>query len=120
MPAVTAPKGLKAKAKRVWDQTTKDFELRADELRVLEDACREIDLIERMETALSSAELLVRGSQGQSVANPLVQELRQHRATVARLFSQLKLSDTGDAGAGEGGQRSATARDAANARWRAS
>lgn len=118
MRASPAPRGFGVKAKRIWDQITKDYELRPDDMRVLEDACREVDLVERMETALLTEPLMVKGSMGQLVAHPLVQELRQHRATSARLFAQLKLTDGGESPAD--GKRSASARDAATQRWRAS
>lgn len=108
-----APARLTAKSRALWTKLTKEFEFRADELRVLEDCCREIDLIERMETELRDAPMVVRGSMGQPVAAPLVQEVRQHRATLARLFASLKLPD--DSSSQE--QRSSQARNAAQARW---
>lgn len=111
--SIKTPTGLGAKAKRVWTEITSSYELRVDELRILEDACREIDLVERLEAELKGAKLIVHGSQGQPVANPLVQELRQHRGVLTRLFGALKLPDE-DSGAGE---RSTAARTAAMARW---
>lgn len=113
--AKTAPAKLGTKAAKVWRDVTASYELRSDELRVLEDACREIDLVERLEDDLAGAELTVRGSQGQPVANPLVQEIRQHRTVIARLLGTLKLPEAESA---PSGARSASARDAANARWR--
>ena len=113
--AVTTPAHLGAKARRMWRAITGTYELRADELRVLEDACREVDLIERLEEAMRGADLIVHGSQGQPVANPLVQELRQHRATLKALLGSLKLPDE-DGRQAE--SRSSSAREAANARWR--
>lgn len=115
--ANTRPSGLGAKSRRVWDDITGSFDLRADELRVLEDCCREIDLIERLEEALAGSDLLVEGSMGQPVASPLVQEVRQHRGTLARLFASLKLpEDVGAAGQAQQ-ERSSAARKAAQARW---
>lgn len=118
------PTKLSAKARAIWTGITRDYELRADELRVLEDACREVDLIERLELELRDSKLVVEGSMGQPVASPLVQEIRQHRATLARLFAALKLpADEGGSGAGEGspgpggGDASRSARAAAQARW---
>lgn len=117
------PTKLSAKARAIWNGITDDYELRADELRVLEDACREVDLIERLEKELAASDLIVEGSQGQPVASPLVQEIRQHRATLARLFAALKLpADEGGTGSGEGvgpggGDASRSARAAAQARW---
>lgn len=112
-PGQTAPKGLTTVGRSLWRDVTTKYQLRADELRVLEAACREADLIDRLESAMPDAKLIVTGSQGQPVINPMVPELRQHRATMAQLLRQLKLPDDGASAE----QRSNQARDAANARW---
>lgn len=87
------PKGLRATGRKLWRETTVSFELRQDELETLRAACGEADLIARMEEALEDEPLTVTGSQGQIVAHPLVQELRQHRSTMAALLRGLKLPD---------------------------
>lgn len=111
---IEPPEGLGDKALVVWSEIAGNYELRIDELRVLEDACREIDLIERLEAELVHADLMVTGSMGQPVASPLVQELRQHRGVLARLLGWLKLPDEE---APAKGNASASARQAAMARW---
>lgn len=65
-----------------------------------------------METEQRGLPLLAKGSMGQDVAAPLVQELRAHRTALARLLLQLKLPDEGGDAA-----RSSAARDLAMARW---
>jgi len=109
-----APAKLGEKARKLWDEIIGTYELRADEVRILEDVCREIDLVERLEEEFRDAPTMVKGSMGQMVANPVLQELRQHRAVVARLLGQLKLPD-------EDGRQaesvSNAARKAAMARW---
>lgn len=112
------PPGLGPQGSCLWREISGGFELRVDELRVLEDACREVDLIERLEDALRDAPLVVTGSQGQPVASPLVQELRQHRSLVARLLAALKLPDEDEQA--DVRERSAQARHAAVVRWRGS
>lgn len=92
-----APKGLATKGKKLWRETTGNYELRADELDTLEDICREADLIATLEEGLEGAPLLLKGSQGQDVVNPLISELRQHRATKKSLWQSLKLPDEGAA-----------------------
>lgn len=117
-----APAGLSAKARRIWRDILADHELRTDELRILEDACREVDLIERMEAALVKVDdagelenpLVVKGSMGQPASSPLVQEIRQHRNTLKSLFAALNLPDEDHPSS----TRSSAARDAAMARWR--
>ena len=111
VPEALGPAGLK-----IWSAVVAEYDLRPDELRILEDACREATLIDRLHHELQGAPLLVKGSMGQQVASPLVQEVRQHRATFAQLMARLKLEDLdGSTGAGE---RAARARSAAQARWR--
>lgn len=114
--AAVEPDHLAAKGKAFWEAVAGGaFTLRPDELRLLEDACREIDLIERLDRSLRRSALLVTGSQGQKVANPLVQEIRQHRAILARLLGALKLPDP--AGAAAAANVSSNARAAAIAKW---
>lgn len=108
------PDDLERAGAKLWTAVTSQYRLRADELRVLEDASREADLIAVLDKGMTGAKLLVRGSQGQDVINPLISELRQHRATLAGLLRQLKLPDDSEAAAGA---RSSSARAAANARW---
>ena len=119
MAKLPPPAKLGAKARKVWTDITDTYTLRPDELRVLEDACREIDLIERLEKELNKpgVEMIVKGSMGQPVANPLMAEVRQHRQTVKALFAAIDLPDDDSRLAGA---RSSAARQAANARWRRS
>jgi len=106
------PADLADSGARMWREISTRWALRPDELRILEDACREADLIDDLATAARGADKLVRGSQGQLVINPLISELRQHRATLASLTAKLALPDENGAEA-----RSTAARKAAAARW---
>lgn len=116
------PDGLGVEAQMLWDDVTALYSLRPDELRLLGDCCREVDLIERLQTAMKpggkSSALTTRGSMGQTVANPLITEIRQHRATLAALMKQLKLTDLagGESAKGEA-DTTTSARNAAIARW---
>jgi hypothetical protein len=111
--STTAPTGLGSAGKALWRGIAGVYDLRADELRVLEDAASEADLVELLKVGMVDAPLTVKGSQGQEVINPLVSELRQHRATLSALLRQLKLPDEGQSEATISNQ----ARAAANARW---
>jgi hypothetical protein len=110
---VPAPEGIGAAGKKLWTDITAKWALRPDELRVLQDAAFEADLIETLNSSTSGEgfELVVKGSQGQPVINPLISELRQHRSTLAGLLRQLKLPDENAPAAGS------QQREAANARW---
>ncbi|MDT5258509.1 MAG: hypothetical protein QOD10_3589 [Mycobacterium sp.] len=108
------PSGLSQKAARFWRDVVTNYRLRPDELRVLEDACREVDLVDTLRKAMASSPLFMTGSMGQQVINPIIPELRQHRATLATLLRFLKIPD-GESGLGH--TRSTQARDAAMSRW---
>ena len=114
MAASRTPAHLGADGRKLWRDISTKYELRADELRVLADACAEADLVARLDEALSVADVMIAGSMGQAVVNPLFAEVRQHRNTLAGLLAKLKLPDDGESGE----DRSTKAREAANSRWR--
>lgn len=117
------PKGLGAHADQFWDDVTSTYALRFDDLEVLRAAAQEIDLIEDIQRALSLRDktMVSTGSMGQEVADPLIQELRQHRGMLRQLLGQLKLPDVSGAGTKPKGESRAEvsekARAAARARW---
>ncbi|MGI8753583.1 MAG: hypothetical protein ACR2MN_14975 [Acidimicrobiales bacterium] len=90
--------------------------LRGDRLRLLEDACREADLIDELVAELKGAPKIVLGSQRQQVANPLISEVRQHRAVLSGLLRALDLPES-DLAAGEAQQAREAATALARARW---
>jgi hypothetical protein len=108
---MSAPDGLADAGSALWESIAGKYELRADESRVLEDACREADLIERLTAFLVDEPLMLTGSMGQPVVHPAVAELRQHRTVLASLLRGLKLPD--ESGDGAVNQQ----RQAGNASW---
>lgn len=114
MSKATAPKGLDSVGSKLWRDVTGKYDLRVDELTVLEKACRASDRIVAMELELGVRVMSI-GSMGQPVVHPLVAEIRAHEAQVASLLARLKLPDD-PAGAGEV-PRSTQARSAAQSRW---
>lgn len=110
-----APANMGTRGLSFWHKVTAQYELRPDELVVLEAACREITLIEQIQAALDPKSMVMKGSMGQPVVNPLVPELRQHRATLKALLAGLKLPDEAAVEVEE--SRSVQARDAAKSRW---
>jgi hypothetical protein len=111
------PAGLGEAGAALWDSVIPDFELSPTEITILRHACREEDLIDRLHEALSTAELVTRGSMGQEVASPFVSELRQHAATQATLLAKLKLPETPGQMARKKAVVSEKARAAARQRW---
>lgn len=112
----SAPRGLKVAGRKLWSSIAGTYQLRPDELRILEDAAFEADLIEVLKSAGEDSLVRVRGSQGQDVIDPVISELRQHRATLSRLIAQLKLPDVDQPVAARPG-RATSARAAAQSRW---
>lgn len=117
MATKTAPKGLGPKARKLWRDMTAKYEFRVDELAILEQACRELDMIEKLQELIDDEyfEYVVAGSMGQDAMNPVLIEIRQHRALHGRLLKQLDLPDDNEAAAA--GSQSSVARAAAEARW---
>ena len=115
--APRVPTLLGAKARRLWDEVLGlGFEIRPDELRRLEDAVREVDIVERLETALRAAPLVEKGSMGQPVPSPLLTEIRQHRALLSKLLTDMRIPDEPDEEEAAA-TRTTHARRAAQARW---
>lgn len=120
----TPPAGLGLAGEKFWTDTLAEYELVPHERVILEDCCREIDMIARLEAAVQDADLIVMGSMKQPVISPLVPELRQHRATVVSLIRALRFDRvTSDDTSAQGHgvvlpmTRAEAARRAANARW---
>jgi hypothetical protein len=113
--APRTPSGLGDSGRELWSEIAGTYDLRPDERRILEDACREADLIDKLEAEIADPdhEMVVKGSMGQPVSSPLVAEIRQHRTTLRALFGSLKLPDEQAAG----DPRAVQARAAAQARW---
>lgn len=117
MTAPKTPAKLGASGRSLWASVAGKYELRADEQRILEDACREADLVDKISAQLAKDDLMVVGSMGQPVVNPMVAEVRQHRTALAGLLRGLKLPDDEGGSSEVGGGLSAKNREAANARW---
>lgn len=105
------------------------YVLRPDELRILHAACRCDDAVaellrkkQELEAHREYGEMLVRGSMGQRIENPLraaarkiVDEIRAQETTLASHLSKLKLPD--DQTNVPQQPRSVDARKAAQSRW---
>jgi hypothetical protein len=109
------PADLGATGRRLWADTVEAFVLTPAELRLLHEAGRTADELDRLGEALAAEPMTVPGSKGQLVPHPLLAQLRAHRATLARLFNEMALPSEGQrVGAGAASERG---RKAASARW---
>lgn len=109
------PKGIGTAGSELWSGIAGKYELRADERRVLQDACALADTVSILEDAMVGQPLITKGSTGQDVLNPLLAEQKTHRQALSRLLAQLKLPD--DEAGTAAGERSVKNRAAANTRW---
>lgn len=108
------PAGLGDHGLALWEAVATRYSLRyGDELHVLEQAARTRDLVERLQDAIADADLMVKGSMGQMVANGLLAELRHARAQLQSFLKSLALPDE----MGAAPTKSARHVRAANARW---
>ena len=113
--AVRTPNGLGKATGNLWREITGTYQLRPDELRLLSDCCREMDLIDLLQKTVDSGGVLVPGSRGQQVIKPAIQEIRQHRNVLKQMLAKLALpaDPAGHVAAGA----SDRARRVAHARW---
>lgn len=118
MAAQPTPRGLKAGGKKLWTKITEDYDLRADELAILTQACATIDTIEAIQKAHDQAgnPLLATGSMGQETVHPYLTELRAQRAQLTRLLSTIGIPDA-TGGDGPGTDASAAGANLVQLRW---
>lgn len=109
-----SPEHLQRAGRKLWKAVLTTFELRPDELLLLEAGCRLADQVATLEAELADAPVMVEGSKGQDRPHPLYAEIRAHRLAVARILAQLGLADAIDA---DGATRSSAGRRMARARW---
>jgi hypothetical protein len=110
------PEGLGQRGSAFWDRIASRYALRPDEEQILADAAFEVDIIQRLQTEFATRDLVSIGSMKQEVADPVGQELRQHRNVLRSLLAALKLPDDE---AREGGSSASEAgRALVNNRWR--
>jgi hypothetical protein len=113
------PTGLSPKSGRFWAEVVRDFDLRPDEVVILSEACRVMDIVEQLDKALRGQPLTVPGSAGNIREHPLLSEARQQRLALSRLLRQLDLPEAEDVAAIKDELRSKRNRQAAIARWSA-
>jgi DNA polymerase III psi subunit len=110
-----APESLASAGAALWSQVVESYDLRADELATLEDACSITDMIAALSASWAELgkPLTTKGSMGQEVIHPLIGEIRTQRMARNALWRQLKLPDE------VGGERPNQQRSAAQSRWAA-
>jgi hypothetical protein len=99
MTKARAPMGLKMGGKRLWNRITGEFDLAEHETTVLLQACRIVDVLDRLQVAIDSSEVLVVSPQGLK-ANPAVVEFRQQAVTLAKCMASLRIPIDSDSAEG--------------------
>lgn len=109
------PASLSDAGKALWTEIVAKYDLRVDELAVLESACKTGDMIATLDKEWDALgkPFLTRGSMGQDVIHPLIGERRAQQSQLARLLGLLKLPDEAT-----GGAATNPARAAADSRWK--
>jgi len=109
------PASLDSAGKKLWVDVNAKYDLRVDELAVLEAACRTADMIATLDKEWDALgkPFMTRGSMGQDVIHPLIGERRQQQAQLAALLGKLKLPDDTS-----GAVTTNPARAAAASRWK--
>lgn len=91
-PPRPAPRGLATAGKKLWRRAAGAYELREDEAEALAAACRTLDELVRLEAELADAAVVVEGSKGQPVPNPLFAAVREHRRALTALLAAAGLA----------------------------
>lgn len=92
------PKGLGYQGQKLWKDVTAEFDVSADphKRRILFDAAKTADLIDRLEKESAKQSLTVNGSYGQPVLNPLVAAAQTARGLMAQLMARLNFEGQED------------------------
>jgi hypothetical protein len=110
------PSGLGDRGRRFWRAVLGIYELSRAEVELLAEVCRVLDELDELRALIAEDGMSVHGSTGQRRLHPAVSEIRQRRALLGRLLSQLQLPDP-ETGQTPQTPAQARARKAARARW---
>jgi hypothetical protein len=91
-PEIPTPAGLSADSERLWCAVVAEFELTPGELMHLEAWCHTADELAELQSALAGAEAEIHETAaGVLRPNPLLAEVRAHRATLAKHAAALNI-----------------------------
>ncbi|BBX06933.1 hypothetical protein [Mycolicibacterium aichiense] len=88
------PTGLGTEGKKLWREVVNTFNVIEEphNRRILFDACKTADLIDRLDEAMNGQELTARGSMGQLVIHPLIAQAQSARTLLAQLLTRLNFA----------------------------
>lgn len=107
------PTHLAAAGKALWGEILGTYDLRADELRVLSNACGAADMLADLEKGWRDLgrPFMSTGSMGQEVEHPLIGSIDKQRKSLSAFLKQLGLPDD------ESGPKVNAQREGGNTRW---
>jgi P27 family predicted phage terminase small subunit len=86
------PPGLGKRGTAFWKAVTKTYDIeRPDEVELLMEACRIMSLCDSLRETVERDGFTAKGSTGQTVAHPLLTELRANRSELRHVLRQLGL-----------------------------
>jgi phage terminase small subunit len=87
---------LAAAGKRLWSDVLGAYELTPGEREVLVALCHAVDQLGRLNAEMATAPLMIKGSRGQQVPNPLLAQIRASAKSVESLQRALCLPPPGE------------------------
>lgn len=93
--ALRPPKGLGPSGRKLWAEVTAEFELENEphRRRILFDACKLADMIDRLDQEADSAPLIVPGSYKQPVLHPAFAGAQSARSLMGQLLARLNFEE---------------------------
>lgn len=88
-----APAGLGERGTAFWRGVTAVYELGIDEIELLTEICRALDMCNEIQAAIERDGYTVEGSEGQPRVHPGISQLNSTRTLLSRLMAQLSLPD---------------------------
>lgn len=110
-----APRDLDSAGRALWRSVLAEYDLSPAETETLRQACRVSDLLARIDSELTGADVAVAGSMGQVRSHPLLQASADQRRVLDSLLRSLALPMPDEE---EGRRVTPAARAVAQARWR--
>ena len=92
------PTGLGTEGTKLWREVVGTFDVNEEphKRRILFDACKTADLIDKLDAAMVGEPLTAKGSMGQLVIHPLIAQSQSARTQLAQLLTRLNFAETED------------------------
>lgn len=92
------PKGLGYQGQKLWKAVTAEYNLSREpqKRRMLFDACKIADAIDRLDKSADTSDLIVKGSYGQPVLHPAFSGAQTAREKLASLLARLNFDEAPD------------------------